>query len=47
MRACTACGPRIARRALPSDALAHYKALYDQHGAGRTNLAYGYVRKSG
>jgi hypothetical protein len=27
--------------------LAHYKALYERHGAGRTNLAYGYVRKAG
>ncbi len=27
--------------------LAEYKVLYDKHGAGRTNLAYGYVNKRG
>jgi uncharacterized protein len=35
------------RVALQSDSLAHYKALYDRHGAGRANLAYGYVRRVG
>ena len=34
------------RAALENDKLAEYKALYEKHGAGRTNLAYGYVRKS-
>jgi len=33
------------RVALQADHLAEYKALYERHGAGRTNLAYGYVRK--
>ncbi|MFZ2651274.1 MAG: amidohydrolase family protein, partial [Burkholderiaceae bacterium] len=33
------------RADLAGDKLAHYKALYEKHGAGRTNLAYGYVRK--
>ena len=30
---------------LQVDRLADHKALYEQHGAARTNLAYGYVRK--
>ena len=33
------------RAQLEGDKLAEYKALYEKHGAGRTNLAYGYVRK--
>ncbi|MDB5728953.1 MAG: amidohydrolase [Noviherbaspirillum sp.] len=33
------------RSALASDRLASYKNLYDEHGAGRTNLAYGYALK--
>ena len=28
------------------DRLDAYKAVYAAHGAGRTNLAYGYVRKT-
>jgi predicted TIM-barrel fold metal-dependent hydrolase len=35
------------RAALPGDSLAHYKALYEQHGSERTNLAYGYARRAG
>ena len=35
------------RAAVQTDQLAHYKALYAQHGGERTNLAYGYVCKSG
>jgi predicted TIM-barrel fold metal-dependent hydrolase len=31
--------------ALAGDGLARYRALYDKHGAGRTNLAYGYALK--
>jgi predicted TIM-barrel fold metal-dependent hydrolase len=34
------------RAAFENDKLAQYKELYAKHGAGRTNLAYGYVRKS-
>ncbi|HVR94056.1 MAG TPA: amidohydrolase family protein, partial [Casimicrobiaceae bacterium] len=34
------------RAALENDRLASYKELYDKHGAGRTNLAYGYALKS-
>jgi hypothetical protein len=26
--------------------LARYKALYEKHGAGRTNLAYGFALKT-
>ena len=33
------------RAALEHDQLAHYKELYEKHGAGRTNLAYGYALK--
>ena len=33
------------RAELEGDKLAEYKTLYEKHGAGRTNLAYGYVRK--
>jgi hypothetical protein len=31
--------------ALASDGLARYRELYAKHGAGRTNLAYGYALK--
>jgi len=34
------------RAALEDDRLAGYKELYDKHGAGRTNLAYGYALKT-
>jgi hypothetical protein len=34
------------RAALENDRLASYKELYDRHGAGRTNLAYGYALKT-
>ena len=34
------------RSALEHDKVAHYKALYERHGEGRTNLAYGYVLKN-
>src|SRR5882757_7289138 len=34
------------RAALENDKLAEYEQLYDKHGAGRTNLAYGYALKS-
>jgi hypothetical protein len=34
------------RAALENDRLASYRDLYDKHGAGRTNLAYGYALKS-
>jgi hypothetical protein len=34
--------------ALADDQLARYKTLYAKHGAGRTNLAYGYaLRRAG
>jgi len=33
------------RAALGGDTLAQYKELYEKHGAGRTNLAYGYALK--
>jgi len=33
------------RMALEDDQLAYYKTLYAKHGAGRTNLAYGYALK--
>lgn len=33
--------------ALEHDKLSHYKAMYAENGAGRTNLAYGYVLRSG
>ncbi len=33
------------RAELVSDKLAYHKALYEQHGEGRTNLAYGYVHR--
>ena len=33
------------RAELETDKLAEYKTLYAKHGAGRTNLAYGYVRR--
>ena len=35
------------RAMLESDKLSHYKELYEKHGAGRTNLAYGYALKTG
>jgi predicted TIM-barrel fold metal-dependent hydrolase len=34
------------RAALENDKLAEYRQLYDKHGAGRTNLAYGYALKN-
>ena len=34
------------RAELEGDQLAHYKGLYEKHGAGRTNLAYGYALKT-
>jgi predicted TIM-barrel fold metal-dependent hydrolase len=34
------------RAELEGDQLAHYKELYEKHGAGRTNLAYGYALKT-
>ena len=34
------------RAALATDRVAHWKELYDRHGEGRTNLAYGYVLKN-
>jgi len=36
-------GPRPAD--LENDKLAEYKDLNEKHGAGHTNLAYGYARK--
>ncbi|HMH18160.1 MAG TPA: amidohydrolase family protein [Burkholderiales bacterium] len=33
------------RAELENDKLAEYKELYEKHGAGRTNLAYGYALK--
>jgi len=33
------------RAEIENDKLAEYKALYEKHGAGRTNLAYGYALK--
>jgi hypothetical protein len=33
--------------ALATDKFAEHKALYEKHGEGRTNLAYGYVNKAG
>jgi hypothetical protein len=33
------------RTELANDKLAQYKEHYQRHGEGRTNLAYGYVRK--
>ena len=30
---------------LADDGIARYKEVYAREGAGRTNLAYGYVRK--
>ena len=35
------------RAELQDDGISRYKELYAKHGAGRTNLAYGYVRKAG
>ena len=34
------------RADVAGDKLAAYKTLYEQHGEGRSNLAYGYVRRS-
>ncbi len=39
--------PPSLRAEVAGDKLAAYKTLYEKHGAGRTNLAYGYVRKAG
>ncbi len=36
---------RRMRAELENDKLAQYKELYAKHGAGRTNLAYGFVSK--
>jgi len=33
------------RAALAGDQIAHHKDIYERHGEGRTNLAYGYVMK--
>ena len=30
------------RAEIENDQLTYYKELYEKHGAGRTNLAYGY-----
>lgn len=35
------------RAALASDKVAYWRGLYDKHGAGRTNLAYGYAARKG
>jgi hypothetical protein len=35
------------RRALATDRVAEAKTQYDRHGAGRTNLRYGYVTAPG
>jgi predicted TIM-barrel fold metal-dependent hydrolase len=35
------------RSALETDKVAYWKGLYDKHGEGRSNLAYGYVLKNG
>ena len=32
--------------AVLTDRVAYYKDIYDRHGEGRTNLAYGYINKS-
>ena len=37
--------PRL-RAEIRNDKMAQYKEIYDKHGAGRTNLAYGYALKS-
>ncbi len=34
------------RAEIEGDQLAAYKALYEKHGAGRTNLAYGYALRA-
>jgi len=34
------------RAELERDKIASHKAIYERHGEGRTNLAYGYVLKS-
>ena len=33
------------RAALAGDKVTYWKNLYDKHGEGRTNLAYGYVTR--
>ena len=38
--------PLPQRAALESDQLSRYRILYDRHGAGRTNLAYGYALRA-
>jgi len=35
--------PASKRAALANDKVAYWKNLYDKHGEGRTNLAYGYA----
>jgi len=35
------------RAGLEGDKIAQHKALYDRHGEGRSNLAYGYVLRAG
>jgi hypothetical protein len=37
--------PPSLRAEVQGDKLAEYKVVYEKHGAGRTNLAYGYVRR--
>jgi predicted TIM-barrel fold metal-dependent hydrolase len=34
------------RAALETDKVSYYKGLYEKHGSERTNLAYGYIRKT-
>ena len=34
------------RAELVHDKLAYHKAIYERHGEGRTNLAYGYVNRN-
>jgi hypothetical protein len=34
------------RAEIENDQLAYYKELYEKHGAGRTNLAYGYALRN-
>ena len=35
------------RAELATDKLAYHKTIYDKHGEGRTNMAYGYVNRQG
>ena len=39
-------GIGVRNRAIEDDRLASYKELYAKHGAGRTNLAYGYALRT-